>query len=110
MRAYLKYHRQSPRKVRLVADLLKGKSIPQARVLLRSADKRAAPTLLKLLNSAAANAKQNNEISDDGSLVVENISVNDGATLKRHKPRARGAAYTIRKRTSNVSIVLSRHK
>ena len=102
--ASLKNYRQSPRKVRLVADLIKGKEVEQALNLLRFLDKRAALPLRKLLESAVANAKQANLSLDH--LMVKEMRVDKGMVLKRQTPRARGTASPIRKRTSHVIVVL----
>ena len=106
MKAFLKNYRQSPRKVRHVADLLRGEKIGRALILLNSLSKKAALPVKKLLESAVANAKHNDN-ADEDRLFVKEIQVNEGVTLKRLKPRARGAAHPIRKRTSHISIVLS---
>ncbi len=105
MKAYLDSYRQSPRKVRLLADLVRGKKVDKAATLLQFADKKAADAVVKLLNSAVANAKNNFNIEKD-NLIVKDIVVNAGKTLKRRRPRARGSAFPINKRTSHISIVL----
>ena len=97
-------YRQSPRKVRLVADLIRGKSAPQALVLLTTLPKRAAEPLEKLLRSAIANAKGDKQGT---GLFVSNISVNKGTVLMRFMPRARGSASPIRKKSSHVILNLS---
>ncbi|MDP3725891.1 MAG: 50S ribosomal protein L22 [bacterium] len=104
MRAFLKNYRQSPRKVRLVADLIRLKDVKTARSLLATVPKRAALPVQKLLDSAVANAKQNN--NSEENLFVKEVRVDAGPVLKRMMPRARGSAYEIRKRTSRISIVL----
>lgn len=103
--AQLNNYRQSPRKVRLLADLIRGKSVDVAVAALRFADKRAALPFEKLLNSAVANAKNLN--LDTEKLVVKEVSVNAGPILYRNMPMARGRAFPIRKRTSRLVIVLS---
>jgi large subunit ribosomal protein L22 len=105
MKAYLKNYRQSPRKVRLVIDSIRGKKAEVAVVELSFLVKRASDPILKLLKSAIANAKQNDGVSIE-SLFVKEIQVNQGPTLKRSRARARGSAFPINKRTSNVTIVL----
>lgn len=105
MKAYLDTYRQSPRKVRLLADLIRGKGVVEAKHALMFADKRAAPIVSKLLSSAIANAKQNFQVEAEG-LFVKEITVNNGVTLKRSMPRARGSAFPINKRTSHIAIVL----
>ena len=104
MQAFLKNYRQSPRKVRLVADLIRRKDIKTARFLLTTIPKRAAFPVKQLLDSAVANAAQKNNLEEN--LFVKEIRVDEGRTLKRTMPRARGSAYAIRKRTSRISIVL----
>ena len=104
MKAILKAYRQSPRKVRLVADLIRGKSVKNALISLQFADKKAALEMTKLLKSAVANAKGQNKNED--SLIVTEIQVNKGATLKRMMPRARGSASRINKRTSHITLKL----
>lgn len=105
MKATLQTYRQSPRKVRLLADLIRGKKIPDALNNLAFADKRAGPIFSKLLKSAVANAVNNDSLSAD-DLFVKEVSVNQGVTMKRMMPRARGAGARINKRTSHLSITL----
>ncbi len=104
MKAYLKNYRQSPRKVRLVAKSIVGKSVNDALVVLSFMPKRSALPLSKLISSAQANAKVEG-ISLEG-LKVATLEVNQGVTLKRIRARARGSAFRINKRTSNVSVTL----
>lgn len=104
MKAFLKNYRQSPRKVRLVGDLLKGKRVAEAFSQLNSLPKRASGPVTKLLASAVANAKQVG-ISEE-NLVISNITVNKGIVMKRSMPRARGSASRINKRTSHVMLTL----
>ncbi len=104
MKAFLKNYRQSPRKVRLVADLIRRKDVKTAKLLLATAPKRAALPVQKLLESAIANAKQSN--NPEENLFVKEIRIDAGPTLKRMMPRARGSGAEIRKRTSRISIVL----
>jgi len=104
MKAFLKNYRQSPRKVRLVADLIKSKRVAEAFVILDTLPKRAAGPVYGLLASAVSNAKQAG-ISEDG-LIVENVTVNKGIVMKRSMPRARGSASRINKRTSHVMLTL----
>ena len=106
IKAYLNYLRISPRKVRIVSKLIKGKNIKEAKSILKNTAKRSAPQIFKLLNSAVANAKHNFQIDSD-SLFVKNILVNKGPTLKRRLPRARGMATPINKRSSHIAIILS---
>ena len=108
MKANLSDYRQSPRKVGLVAGLIRGKTVAQARAALKFANKRAALPMSKLLESAVSNAK-NAGVSDVESLKVKEIRVDKGMVLKRIMPRARGSASRINKRSSHVSIVLAGH-
>jgi len=109
MRATLHSYRQSPRKVRLVADAIRGKRVPQALAALRFLTKRAAEPVKKLLESAVANALVGRALSKE-KLVVKNITVDKGRTLKRSMPRARGSASPIRKRTSHITLVLEEQR
>jgi len=102
--AKLSNYRQSPRKVRLVADTIRGKSVKEAKVRLDFITKRATGPLHKLLNSAIANAK--NLGIDVENLWVKAITVDGGAILYRRRPVSRGSAHPIRKRTSHVNITL----
>jgi len=102
--ASLTNYRQSPRKVRLVADLIKGKPIDAALNTLMVTTKRASDPLVKLINSAIANAKDRG-ISLEG-YVVKECSVDQGLTMKRFMPGARGSGFPIRKKTSHVKLVL----
>lgn len=105
MKATLDTYRQSPRKVRLLVDLIRGKKVSQALISLQFADKRAAPIVSKLLKSAVANATSTTSVSAD-DLFVKEAEVNKGVTMKRVMPRARGSAARINKRTSHIKIVL----
>lgn len=102
MKASLKNYQQSPRKVRLIGDLIKGKSVAKAQAVLTFLPKRGALPIKKLLESAVANAK---DVSVE-NLIVMNVTVNKGLVMKRSKPRARGSAFPINKRTSHVLITL----
>lgn len=104
MRAFLKNYRQAPRKVRLVADAIRGKSVPRALVILSHMDKRAAGPVAKLLNSAVANAKQAGIEKED--LKVSRVAVDKGFVFKKYMPRARGRAAEIKKRTSHIELEL----
>jgi large subunit ribosomal protein L22 len=106
MKALLKNYRQSPRKVRLVANVIKGKSISAAETELMFLVKRASDPILKLLKSAIANAKQNNSVNPE-NLYVLDVRVDKGIVLKRFRPRARGSASRINKRTSHVILTLA---
>lgn len=104
MKAFLKNYRQSPRKVRLVADLLKGKRVADAFVELGSLPKRATGPITKLLASAVANATSAGISLEN--LHIANITVNKGIVMKRFMPRARGSASRINKRTSHIMLTL----
>jgi large subunit ribosomal protein L22 len=98
--------RISPRKVRLVVDTVRGKSVSQALTILAFTRKKAAHPVQKLLKSAVANAAETHGVSDVDTLVIDRIMVDEGPTLKRFTPRARGRATPVRKRTSQIQIVL----
>ena len=106
MKASATHIRISPRKVRMVVDTVRGKSVSQALSILGFTRKKAALPVQKLLNSAVANALENGGISDADTLVIDRIMVDEGPTLKRYMPRARGRATPIRKRTSHIRIML----
>lgn len=97
--------RIAPRKVRLVVDLVRGKNLAEATAILRLTPKAASPVVEKLLKSAAANAV-NNYNMNQSQLYVKEAYVNEGPTLKRYRPRAKGMAYSILKRTSHITVVL----
>ncbi len=103
--ASLNNYRQSPRKVRSVANLVRGKSVEQALNTLNFLSKKAADPLYGLLLSAVANAKNNFNIEKDG-LIIKELRVDVGPIMKRRMPRARGNSYPINKRTSHVNLVL----
>lgn len=103
--AKLKYLRISPRKVRLVANLIKGMDVVEARSQLTFLPKRAASMILKLLNSALANAEHNFNLSKE-NLYISKIIVDPGPSLKRWLPRAMGRATSILKRTSHITLIL----
>lgn len=105
VKASVKMQRISARKARLVADLIRYKSATQALVILQTTNKKASEIILKLLNSAIANATNNFGL-DATKLVVSKILVNEGPTLKRFQPHSRGNAYPILKRTSHFYIEL----
>lgn len=104
-KAYLKMIRITPQKTRLVASLVRGRNVEAAEDILRFTPKRAAKPILKLLQSAKANAVNNHDMFED-SLFVSKIMVDEGPILKRYLPRARGRADTLRKRTSHITIIL----
>lgn len=101
--------RIAPRKVRLVADIIRGKSAEEALAILNFTFKKAANPIIKLLNSALSNAKNNFQL-EQGNLYISKITVDEGRKLKRWRARARGSAYTILKRTSSVNLVLDEIK
>lgn len=104
-RAQLKYLRVTPRKARLVADLVRGKAVQEALDILSFSKRRVAMNLRKLLKSALANAGETGKFDVD-LLVVKRIFVDQGPTLKRFSPRARGSADQILKRSCHVTLVL----
>ncbi|AEB12456.1 50S ribosomal protein L22 [Marinithermus hydrothermalis] len=104
-KAVARYVRMSPRKVRLVVDLIRGKSVEEADVLLRYLNKRAARPVRKVLKSAVANAVNNHNLLED-ALYVKAAYVDEGPALKRILPRARGRADIIKKRTSHITIIV----
>lgn len=104
-RATLKYARISARKVKIVADLIRGKDIDEAIAIVKFTPKAASATLEKLLKSAMANAENNHGLKHE-KLYVSEIFANQGPTLKRIRPAAKGSAVRIRKRTSHITIVL----
>jgi ribosomal protein L22 len=106
VRAKAKYVRTAPRKARLVIDHIRGKSVDDARALLLTTPRAASRDVLKLLDSAIANAENNHELVAD-ELVVGRAYVDEGPTLKRYRPRALGRATRIRKRTSHMTIELT---
>lgn len=108
-RAIARYVRISSRKVKVVIDLIRGKSVGEAQAILAYTPKSAAPVVEKLLNSAVANAENNLDMSRD-TLYVAEVFANQGPTLKRYRPRAQGRATRIRKRTSHITIVLDQAK
>ncbi len=104
--ASLNNYRQSPRKVRLVATLLCGKTVTDALVALQFVGKRASGPIATLIQSAVANAKNNFSL-DVQNLFIKELRVDSGPVLKRRMPRARGRAFPIHKRTSHVRLVLA---
>ena len=106
VRAKARYVRVAPRKARLVADQIRGLPVDEARTLLTFSSRGAARDLLRLLDSAAANAEANHELVADDLRVLA-ISVDEGPTLKRWRARARGRATRIEKKTSHLSVALT---
>ena len=99
------YIRVSPRKARLVADVVRGKRVEEAKDILRFTVKKSAAFFIKLLNSAEANAKNNFEISPE-TLYISKITVDEGPKYKRWMPRSRGQAFPIQKKTSHITLFL----
>ena len=104
-RATLKFARISSRKIKIVADLIKGKSALEAMNILKFTPKAGAEILEKLLKSAISNAENNNGLSAD-TLIVTEVFANQGPTMKRLMPKAQGRGARIRKRTSHITVVL----
>lgn len=105
MKAELKNYRQSPRKVRLLADLVRGKDVKQALAMLKFIEKRAAGPFAKVILSAVANATQQGASTD--RLYVKTVAVNKGEVLRRFMPRARGSASPINRRSSHITVELA---
>lgn len=105
--AIAKYVRISSRKVKVVIDLIRGKSVAEAKAILAFTPKAASEPVLKVLNSAVANAENNMDMSADQLFVAE-VFANQGPTLKRFRPRAQGRASRIRKRTSHITVILDK--
>lgn len=108
-KAVAKTIRIAPRKVRLVVDLIRGKNVGEAVAILKNTQRGASPVVEKVLNSAIANAEHNYDM-DANNLYVSEAFVNEGATLKRFRPRAQGRASAINKRTSHITVVVSEKK
>ena len=105
-KAIAKTVRIAPRKARLVADLIRGKEVGVAYAILKNTDKKASEIIEKVLMSAVANADHNLNL-DVNTLFVKEAFVNEGATLKRFRPRAKGRASSIMKRTSHITVVVA---
>ena len=106
VKAVSKFVRVSPRKARIVVDLVRGKSVEQAREILAFTNRGIAETVEKTLNSAVANAEHNNHLNA-ATLVVKRAFVDEGPTLKRIRPRAKGSASRINKRTCHITIIVA---
>jgi large subunit ribosomal protein L22 len=104
-----KYIRMSPRKIRYVVDMIKSKPIEDAINILSLTPRAAAVVVKKAIQSAVANATENHKMKEE-DLFISRILVNEGPTLKRFRPRARGRATRIRKRTSHLSVYVSNGK
>ena len=103
--AQLRYYRMGPRKMRLLVDLIRGKRVERAVALLSVLNKRGAKPLLKLLNSALANAKHNHSLQSE-NLYIKSLTVDGGPVLKRWMPKAHGRATPVRERTSHIKLML----
>lgn len=108
-RAVARYERVSPRKARLVVDLIRGKSVEEATAILRFTPRGAAEVVEKVLNSAVANAEKNLHVKSQ-DLIVATTFVDEGPTLKRIRPRAMGRAFRINKRTSHITVVVKQRE
>lgn len=106
VKASARYVRVSPRKARIVVDQIRGKEVEQAQEILRFTNRAIAETVEKVLNSAVANAEHNNHLRAD-NLVVKAAFVDEGPTMKRIRPRAKGSASRIRKRMSHITIIVA---
>lgn len=104
MKASLQNHRQSVRKAKLMADLVRGKDVSEIKDVLRFTDKKAAPVFQKLIDSAVANARAQG--IDESTLYVKTVTVNKGVEYKRYMPRARGRAAAVRRGASHIAITL----
>ena len=104
--AHVKFVRMSPRKVKLVADMIRGKDVKTATAFLKQTSKSACEPMLKLLNSAVANAEHNNGMNAD-NLYVSTVICNEGPTLKRGRIASRRGFVRINKRTTHISIAVS---
>jgi len=107
--ARLRHHRTSPTKVRQVLRLIVGKDVADARETLRFCERGPAETVMKLLDSAVANAEHNDNIPEE-ELYVARAFADEGPTMKRWRPRARGRGTRIRKRTSHITLVVARYE
>ena len=105
-RAQARYVRIAPRKVRVVMDLIRGKSVSQALSILKFTPKSASQVLEKVVASAAANAENNYNMNKD-ALYISECYADQGPTLKRYRPRAQGRAAAIQKKTSHITVVLT---
>ena len=108
-KAVARYVRVSPRKARLVVDLIRGKSVEDASAILRFSPRHAAEVVEKVLMSAVANAEKNNKIPAE-QLYVSTTFVDEGPTLKRIRPVSRGRAFRINKRTSHITVVVKQRE
>lgn len=109
VKSIAKYIRISPRKVRLVVDLVRGKNAEEALTVLKFVSKKASLPVLKVIKTAVADAEHNFNLRKK-DLMISEIRADEGPTLKRFQPRARGVAYEIKKRTTHISVVLETQK
>lgn len=108
-KAIAKFIRLSPRKARMVVDLIRGKKLEEALAILRYTPNKATEAVTKVVKSAAANAEHNNEMDKD-ELIISQVYVDQGPTLKRFMPRAMGRADVMRRKTSHITVVVSDKK
>ncbi len=110
-KAQARFVRVTPMKARRVVDLIRGKSVPEAQAMMRFAPQSASEPVLKVLNSAVANARHAADTAgsgiDESTLVVSAAFVDEGPTMKRFRPRAQGRASRINKRTSHITVVVA---
>ena len=107
-RSIVRNVRVAPRKARLVVDLVRGREVSEAVDILRFTNKKSAPIVLKAIKSAIANARQTgSNMVDIDRLIVKEIKVDEGQTLKRYLPRAQGRATPVRKRSSHITVKLA---
>jgi large subunit ribosomal protein L22 len=106
-KATLTNYRQSPRKVRLLVDMVRGKEVKDALIALRFTPKRASLPIMKLIESALSNVR-NAGAGDKDIFYITGIAVDKGVVLKRHMPRARGRAFPIKKRSSHVTVTIEK--
>jgi large subunit ribosomal protein L22 len=106
LKAHANTVRISPRKARLVIDLIRGKNIKEAQAILMFTPRAASPIITKVLNSAVANATHNHQVNVD-KLYVKEAFVNEGVRMKRLLPRAKGQGDIIQKRTSHITVVVA---
>jgi large subunit ribosomal protein L22 len=109
VRAQAKYVRVAPRKAREAVDLIRGKSVSEARSKLMFANRNSARVVAKVLNSAVANAENNNSLVAD-DLFVKEAFVDEGPTMKRWRFRAMGRVYRVRKRTSHITVAVEQRE
>jgi large subunit ribosomal protein L22 len=101
-----RYEKVSPRKARLVIDMIRGRDVSDALDILRNSPKAVAKTIERIVSVAVANAEDSEEIADIDTLIIKEAFVDQGPTMKRFRPRAMGRATRIRKRTSHITVIL----